>query len=768
MKRSILMAGVCASLLWSGVALAETSAHSPAPAASSASAMSEAEAERRADTLMAQMTLEEKAGQVSQEFLFGAGGSMLPRIREGGIGSLLFVTDPAVINQLQRVAVEESRLKIPILFGYDVVHGFRTIMPVPLAMAASFDPEVARETQTVAAAEARAVGIHWTFAPMVDIARDARWGRIVEGAGEDPYLGARMAEAQVQGFQGPAIGSPGHIIAGPKHFMGYGASPGGRDYDSIQISDAELYNVYLPPFRAAIAAGAGNVMSAYMDLNDIPASGNSWLLTHLLREELGFKGWVVSDANAVKSQENQQYAADKADAAVRAISAGNDMEMSIGRGAFSTLADSVRAGRLTEEELNRSVKRVLVAKFRMGLFENPYVDETAAAAILRDPAHRQVAQTAAERTMVLLRNEANTLPLTAGAQRKVAVIGPLADSAEDMIGSWAFQYDPAETVTLFNGVQTRLGRAATVATAPGVQLLRRFASPFDAFRKPPTPWTGDQTTTEFQRAVALAQQSDLVILALGEAHSMSGERASRSDLTLPGDQRRLMDAVLATGKPVVLVLQNGRPLDLTGIEERVPAILEAWYPGTRGGTAIARTLFGDVNPGGKLPVTWPRNVGQTPIWYAHNATQAPKDQDERYWDEPSTPRYPFGYGLSYTRFSIAAPQIEGEISPAGKAVVTTQVSNTGARAGDEVVQLYIHQRTGRASRPVRELRGFQRVTLQPGESRVVRFELDESAVRYWNAGTRSWVVDPGVFDVWVGSSSEGGEAGVVTIAGPPR
>lgn len=769
MTKTLLMLGACAVVLsYAPIVSASAPSNLANQGASAPAPMTQAEAERQADALLAQMTLEEKAGQVSQQFMFSVNANFERQIRDGRVGSLLFVTDPATINRLQRVAVEESRLKIPLLFGYDVVHGLKTIFPVPIGMAASFDPAGAERAQTVAAAEARASGIHWTFAPMLDISRDARWGRMVESPGEDPYLGARLAEAQVRGFQGAAIGAPDRIIAGPKHFLGYAAAHGGRDYDSVFLSDAEIYNVYLPPFRAAVDAGAGNVMSSYTDLNDIPASGNAWLLNHLLRQELGFQGWVVSDANAVKSQEIQGFAADKAEAAVRAVAAGNDMEMSLGQGAFGALAEAVRAGRLSEEALTTAAKRVLVAKFRMGLFDNPYVDEARAAQVLNDPVHRDVAQAAAESSLVLLKNEGGALPLPAGQHRKIAVIGPLADAPNDTLGPWAFKFDLDETVSLYDGIRTRLGRQAEVETAPGVELRRRFASPFAALRPTAPAWEEGHAEQEFETALALARRSDLVVLALGESQEMSGERAARADLTLPGDQMRLADAVIALGKPVVLVLQNGRPLDITALEPRVSAILEAWHPGTRGGTAVARVLFGDVNPGGKLPVTWPRSVGQVPIYYAHNNTQAPRDQGERYWDEPSTPLYPFGYGLSYTTFDIGAPSVSGEIGPGGRAVVSTTVTNTGDRAGDEVVQLYIHQRNGRASRPVRELKGFERVSLRPGESRTVSFTLDEDSVRYWNAGTRSYVIDPGVFDVWIGSSSTAEAKAEFTVSGPAR
>lgn len=732
-------------------------------------------AEQRAEALLKVMSLEEKAGQVSQQFMFGAFEQFAPAVRGQKVGSLLFVTDPAIINRLQKVAVEDTRLKIPLIFGYDVIHGFRTIFPVPIGNAASWDPDNVERAQSVAASEARAVGIHWAFSPMLDIARDPRWGRIVEGNGEDPFLGSAMARAQVRGFQGAAIGAPGHIISGPKHFAGYAAADGGRDYDSVYISDSQLYNVILPPFAAAVQAGAGNVMSAYMDLNDIPAVGNKWLLTTVLREQMGFKGWVVSDANGTKNQVIQNFAKDDADAAVKSVSAGNDMEMSFGPAASAeTLAASVRAGKLSEATLDQSVKRILTGKFKMGLFEHPYVDEVAAKTILSAPEHRQVAQLAAERALVLLKNDGNTLPLTAGAQKKIAVIGATSNSKRDMLGPWAFQYDLPETVTVFEGIRDRLGSAVSVETAPGVQLKRAVPSMFDSIvipgtAKPEPRWDAARTASEFDRAVALAKRSDLVVLTLGEAEDMSGENASRSDLKLPGDQIKLFSALKALGKPVIVVTMSGRPLELGEVLDQSPAILHAWYGGSRGGVAIARALFGDVNPGGKLPITWPRSVGQVPIYYAHNTTHAPKDQSKRYWDIPSTPQFEFGYGLSYTNFTISPPNLDKTaLVPGGKVTVSATITNAGRRTGDEVVQLYIHQQAGRASRPVRELKGFRRVTLQPGERRTVTFDLDETSVRYWNAAVKDWVVDPGKFDVWLGNSSNTTNHGTFDVSGAPR
>lgn len=724
---------------------------------------------KRADKIISRMTLEEKAGQLNQQFVLGSTAAIEKQIRSGEVGAILFVSDPKILNRLQKIAVEDSRTKIPLLVGFDVMHGFRTIFPTSLGQSASFDPAIVELAQAVAAREARSVGIHWTFAPMLDVARDARWGRMVEGPGEDPFLASALARAQVIGFQGERLGAPDHIISGPKHFMGYGAAPGGRDYESVQISDSDIYNVYLPPFEAAVRAGAGNIMSAYMDLNDIPAAANRGLLTDILRHELGFKGWVVSDANGVANLVTQHFARDLPDAAQRALTAGNDMSMGLGAAHFASLPAAVREGRLAESVLDQAVRRVLLAKLKMGLFETPYVDEERAQRVLTDESHLNLAQISAEKSFVLLKND-GVLPLRDTDYKRVAIIGPLANSLDDTLGPWVFNDDPARTVSLFQGVRDRLGAGAVVETAPGIQLRRTFPSPFDAFTGgPPKAWTDDQSAAEFSKALDLANSSDLIILALGETAEMSGERASRSDLALSEGQLRLFDAAQKTGKPLVVVLINGRPLDLSGIIDQAPAILEAWHPGTRGGTALARTLFGDVSPGGKIPVTWPRSAGQLPIFYAHNRSHGPNDQSTRYLDKPSSPLFEFGYGLSYTTFSISAPKLNApSLAPGGRIIVSASVTNTGQRAGDEVVQLYVHQRSGRASRPVRELKGFERVTLSPGESREVSFELTEDSVKYWNSAERTWVIDPGAFDVWVGASSATTTGTVFEVTGPAR
>ena len=723
--------------------------------------------EKRVNALLDRMTLEEKIGQLSQLFLFGPSKQVDDALAKGQLGSLLFVTDPARINSLQRIAVEKSRLHIPLIFGFDVIHGFRTIFPVPIAMAASWDPSMVSAAQAIAAKEASSVGINWTFAPMVDIARDPRWGRIVEGAGEDPWLGSAMAAAQVRGFQGEYIGSPDHVLACMKHFAGYGAAEGGRDYDASNISETLLWNVYLRPFHAAVEAGVGSAMSAYMDLNDVPATGNRWLLHDVLRGDWRFQGFVVSDANAVKSLVVHGFAKDLPDAAVLALDAGVDMEMAIGTTAYSqNLAAAISSGKVTVQQIEEADRAVLGMKVRLGLFEHPYVDEARAARALATPEHRTAARVAAERSAVLLRNEGRLLPLGKTAYAKIAVVGPLADSQVDTLGSWAFNEDLTETVTVLAGLRNKVGSQAQLTFAPGVEISRKFPSPFAQLSrsKPPAPWTLEQAKAELRKAADLAGSSDLTILVLGETQVMSGEAASRESLTLPGNEEQLLEAVAATGKPVVLVLLNGRPLDIRWAAQHIPAILEAWYPGTQGGNAVANLLFGDAVPGGKLPVTWPRDSGQVPIYYAHNTTQGPESQGKRYWDEESTPLYPFGYGLSYSTFTFSNLHVSQPQFRIGQtAEVTADVENTGPSTADEVPQIYIHQQYGSTSRPVRELKGFERITLAAHEKKTVHFSLGSNELSYWSAAKKAWVEEPARFDVWVGADSQATLHGSFTI-----
>ena len=720
---------------------------------------SDAAVTARADALLAQMTPEEKAGQIALYFYIVQAKALTAGIDKavaaGEVGGALFVSDAASINRLQKIAVEQSRLKIPLLIGFDVVHGLRTIMPVPIGLAASWDPALVERVETVAANEARAVGINWVFAPNVDIARDPRWGRMVEGAGEDPYLGSAMAAAHVRGFQGPYIGTPGRVIAGPKHFAAYGASLGGRDYDEVQVSDNDLWNVYLPPFKAAIDAGAGNIMSAYMPLNGVPATGNPWLLTKVLRDAWGFKGFVVSDAGAVLSLTAQGFSKDKSDAAIRAVTAGVDMEMSQPglQPAARTLPAALKAGTVSPAAVDAAVRRILEAKIRLGLFENPYVDESRTEAVLDDPAHLDVARIAAERSAVLLRNEGGVLPLDRKRVTSIAVIGPLADSERDMLGSWIFPPMQPKATTILAGIRAKVGSAVRVDYVEGVRIPPRdVPSPFSGLDKKVVRPAVDEAA-EIARAVDAARKADVAVLALGESQDMSGESASRSSLDLPGSQQALLDAVIATGKPVVVILMSPRPLDLKG--SKPAALIDLWYPGSAGGPAAANLLFGDAAPGGRLPFTWIADVAHAPNHYGQLLSFDNRKTNKRYWnDVDSTPTYPFGFGLSYSRFAYDKLVVANRnVGPDDDVEVRVDLTNAGQRPADEVAQLYIHQRYGGASRPVRELKGFQRVTLKPGERRTLRFTLKPADRRYWNPTTKVWTADDAAFDVWVGGSS---------------
>ncbi|GAK53983.1 glycosyl hydrolase family, 3 [Candidatus Moduliflexus flocculans] len=720
---------------------------------------SDAEVTARVEALLGRMSLEEKVGQLAQisgaDFMPGPKAEEI--IRKRGAGSVLWLNDTKKFNELQKIAVEESPSGIPLLFALDVIHGYRTIFPVPLAMASSWDPAVAEQAQTIAAKEARAAGLHWTFGPMLDIARDARWGRIVEGAGEDPYLGAAMAAAQVRGFQGNDLADPERVVACAKHFAGYGAADGGRDYDPVFLSEAQLRNVYFPPFQAAVNAGVATFMSAYMDLNNVPASGNRWLLRDVLRGEFGFAGFVVSDAIAVGNLVVQGHARDGRDAALRSLKAGLNMDMASSV-YLENLADLVNEGLLSMAEIDEMVRPILSLKVRMGLFEHPYVDETLLEKVVALPEHRQAARVAAQRSMVLLRNEGGLLPLPK-TLKNVAVIGPLADSMEATEGSWmVFGHKPA-AVTVLQGIRAKLPEAS-VTYAPGPEIRKDIPSFFDEviFSEAQKPiQTPEAAEAAFQTAVETARGADVVIMVLGENANMAGEFASRGSLDLPGRQEELLKAVVALGKPVVLVLLNGRPLSINWAAEHVPAILEAWEPGTEGGNAVADILFGEVNPGGKLPVCFPRSGSHAPLYYARTLTHQPEDHPQyrsRYWDSPTTPLYPFGFGLSYTTFSITNLNVSASQVKIGESVtVTADVTNTGKVAGDEVVQLYIHQKWGSDSRPMRELKGFKRVPLNPGETKTVTFNLGADELRYWSTNAGRWLQDAAAFDIWVGADS---------------
>lgn len=723
------------------------------------------ESARRAEALLKQMTIDEKVGQLNQSsgVVMPMLGSQKPDdlITQGKVGSILWLIDVKEINRLQHLAVEKSRLHIPIIFAFDVIHGYRTLFPVPLAMASSWDPSVEEAAQKYAAADARAAGIEWTFTPMVDIARDARWGRIVEGGGEDPYLGSAMARAQVRGFQGAALG-PDSVLACVKHYAGYGAAEGGRDYDSSYIPEVLFRNVYLQPFHAAEEAGAGSFMSAYMDLNDVPATGNHWLLTDILRKEWGFQGFVVSDAFAVQSLQTHGYAADPADAAYKAISAGLNMDMA-SQTYTHNLAKLVAEGKVPEAEIDKAVLPILGIKYQLGLFEHPYVDESKVEPVLNRPEGLELERKIASRSMVLLKNENHTLPL-AKTLKKVTVIGPLADSTRDIEGGWTVEglfggAGKSHPVTVLAGLKNRLGPDAQITFVPGPEPTKEFASMVDTImgKKLQPPPNAAEVADWMERINAAAPDADVIIAVLGELADMNGENESRATLDLPGIQEQMLETVARAGKPVVLVLENGRPLDIRWAAAHVPAILEAWYPGTEGGNAVADVLFGDVDPGGKLPVSWPRAAGEEPLYYNHNLTHEPEDRPDftsRYWDMSSKPLYPFGYGLSYTTFKFGNLRLSKTNMKSDETTeVQVDVTNTGSVPGDAVAQVYIHQRAGSASRPVRQLKGFRRVTLQPGETRTLKFLLGKDELEFWSPQTKVWAVEPGTFDVWAGEDS---------------
>jgi beta-glucosidase len=712
------------------------------PATSSVAAPPRDGIEERINALIAQMTLEEKLGQL--QILDGeADGKYRPEhlemIRKGLLGSTLNVRGAKRTNELQRIAVEQSRLKIPVLFGFDVIHGYRTIFPISLGEAASWDPAAVERAASVAAAESAAAGVRWTFAPMLDVARDARWGRISEGAGEDTYLGAAMARARVLGFQGKDYSDPSKVIACAKHWVAYGAAESGRDYNTTDISEWTLREVYFPPFKAALDAGVGTFMSAFNDLNGVPTSANPFTLSKVLRDEWKFDGFVVSDYESVRELMNHGIAATEAEAARQALTAGVDMEM-VSRLYNKHVAQLLRDGKVSMQTIDEAVRRILRIKFRLGLFEHPYTDEARESSVIFNAQNLAAARNVAARSMVLLKNEREVLPLNKEV-RSIAVIGPLGDSKKDMIGSWSGDGRADDAVTLLEGIRAKVSPQTKVVYAKGCEV------------------TGDNSDG-FNEAVRVAGEADVVVLAIGESADMSGEARSRSSLDLPGRQLDLARAIQATGKPVAVVLMNGRPLSINWVADNLPAILETWFAGSQAGHAIADVLFGDVNPGGKLPLTFPRTVGQVPLYYNHKNTGRPPDANNpytsKYIDVPWTPLYPFGYGLSYTQFRFSNLQLSApRIRPNGSLKVSVDVENIGRRAGDEVAQLYIRDIAGSRTRPVKELKGFERITLKPGERRRVEFNLMPEHLGFYNRDMK-FVVEPGAFKVWVGADSASG------------
>lgn len=740
--QSIFVRGVrsvsIAIALAAGVAVMELSAQVPAERST------DARMNQFVDSLLARMTLEEKLGQLNQPG--GPGPTTGPEgragseadIRAGRIGTFLNVNGAAHTRTLQRIAVEESRLGIPLLFAHDVIHGFRTIFPVPLGEASSWEPELVERAARTAAIEATAHGIHWTYAPMVDIARDPRWGRIVEGAGEDPYLGSVMAAAKVRGFQGTDLSAHNTMLATAKHYAAYGGAEAGRDYNTVDVSERTLREIYLPPFHAAVKAGAGSVMASFNEVSGVPMHANQHLIRDVLRGEFGFDGILVSDYTGVWELIQHGIAEDSVAAGVLGLRGGVDIDM-VSRIYVNHMPGAVRAGRLDEKLVDEAVRRVLRAKYKLGVFEDPYryaVPERERTVILTAEFRAQ-ARDFARRSLVLLKNENGVLPLRKGLGT-IAVIGPLAEDSGSVLGGWAAAGRHTDAVSVLTGIRRAVGQ--------GTRVLYALGAPVDSADR-----------TGLGDAVKAAQAADAVVLVMGEHRDMSAEARNRTSLDLPGVQLELVQAVHATGKPVVAVLLNGRPLSIPWLAEHVPAIIEAWYPGIEAGTAIADVLFGDYNPSGKLPISIPRNVGQVPIYYNHKNTGRPPSETERYTskyiDVHWTPLYPFGHGLSYTTFTYGEPRLSRTAMTRSDTLrVEVAVTNSGRRSGDEVVQLYIRDDVASVTRPVMELRGFEKISLQPGESRTVSFQLTPDDLSFLDLQMQR-VVEPGTFTVLVGGSS---------------
>jgi beta-glucosidase len=681
-------------------------------------------------------------------------------LRAGRIGSFLNIMVPRMLNHCQRVAVEESRLGIPLLVGADVIHGYRTIFPIPLAEASTWNPALLERASRVAAEEASSAGVDWIFAPMVDIARDPRWGRIAEGAGEDPFLGQAMARARVRGFQATDLTSGRRIAACPKHYVAYGAAEGGRDYNTVDISERVLREIYLPPFKAAFDAGAGSVMSSFNEISGLPASGNSFVLRTILRDELEWPGLVLSDYDAVRELIPHGLAADLRDAGRQAMLAGVDIEM-VSTAYVDHLADLVASGEVPATLVDDAVRRVLRLKLRLGLFEKPYTDESLAQSVILRPDFRALALEVAQESMVLLKNEGNLLPLPPSI--RLAVIGPLAANHHDLLGCWSLHTHPEDVESVIEGVSAYLPEGAW-SYAGGCPL------------RPNDPGE-PEIEFDIPAAVTAAEQADVVLLVVGEGADLSGEGHTRTDLGLPGRQQELADAVAATGKPIVCVLMSGRPLVIPRLARQVTALLAAWHGGIRAGRAIADILFGAVNPSGRLTAGWPRAEGQIPVYYAHKNTGRPAAEagtvqfaeafKSVYIDEPNSPLFPFGYGLSYTEFRYSDLRLaNATLGLDDTLVVTVTLSNVGDRSGAEVAQLYIRDLVGQVTRPVRELKGFQKVTLQPGEERAIRFEVPVRELGFIGRGMR-YIVEPGDFRLWVGPDATRGMEGAFRIVDGP-
>ncbi len=706
--------------------------------------------DQKVNDLLKKMTIEEKIGQLNQ--YTGDNQATGPitinpnkqnEIKQGLIGSMLNVIGTKYTRGYQELAMQ-SRLKIPLLFGQDVIHGYKMTFPLPLAEAASWDLAAIELGARVAATEAAASGIHWTFAPMVDIGRDPRWGRVMEGAGEDTYLGSKIAYARVKGFQGNKLGDLNSVMACVKHFAAYGAGVGGRDYNSVDMSERMLWETYLPPFKAALDAGAATFMNSFNDINGIPATGNAHLQRDILKGKWNFQGFVVSDWGSIGEMVAHGYSKNLKEAAYSAITAGSDMDME-SNAYRKHLAELVKEGRVSIDLIDDAVKRILRKKFELGLFDDPYrySDEKRAEKALNNPEHRKAAREMAEKSIVLLKNENQTLPISKNA-KTIAFIGPMVKEYKENMGFWSVELPEVDynkwIVSQWDGLQNKVGKNTKLLYAKGCEI--------------------EGTNKDgFAEAVATAKQADVVILSIGERRDMSGEAKSRSDLHLPGVQEDLVKAVMATGKPVVVLINAGRPLVFNWTADNVPAILYTWWLGTEAGNAIANVLFGDYNPSGKLPMTFPREVGQIPIYYNHFSTGRPaKDENatnyvSAYIDLKNSPKYPFGYGLSYTTFDYSGLKLSSTKIKSNETIkVSFQLKNSGKVAGEEVAQLYLKDKFGSVVRPVLELRDFQKVKLNAGESKTIEFTIDKEKLSFYNDKVE-WVAEPGDFEVMIGTSS---------------
>lgn len=718
------------------------------------------------DDLMSEMTIEEKIGQLN---LITPGGGIPTgsavstdveaKIMEGKVGGIFGVTGPEKVRQAQTLAVEKSRLKIPLLFGSDVIHGYKTIFPIPLGISASWDMVMIEKTARVAAEEATADGLNWNFSPMVDISRDPRWGRVAEGGGEDPYLGSEIARAMVRGYQGTDLTAANTMMATVKHFALYGAPEGGRDYNRVDMSRISMYNDYFPPFLAAIEEGVGSIMTGFNDVDGIPASANKWLLTDILRDKWSFDGFVVSDYTSVNEMIEHGLGDLQAVSAL-ALKAGMDMDM-VGEGFLETLKNSLDQGRVSEAEINKACRRILEAKYKLGLFDDPYryIDETRPENRILTEANRSFARDVAARSAVLLKNDEQTLPLKRNS--RIALIGPLANNKNNMLGTWAVSGDPQMSIPLLEGLQKSLGSNARIQYAKGANISDdpAFAEKVNVFG-PRIEIDERSPESMLQEALMVANSSDIIVAVVGEASEMSGESASRSDITLPENQKKLVRALARTGKPLVLVIMSGRPLALEEENELADALLLTWHAGIEAGNGIADVLLGVYNPSGKLTMTFPRNVGQVPIYYNHRVTGRPNPGDEfqkfrsNYLDVPNSPLFAFGYGLSYTTFDYSEVRVDkGSLTADGGLKASVTVTNTGDWEGEEVVQLYIRDMIRSLTPPVKELKAFKKINLKPGESQEVSFTLSVDDLAFYHQDM-SLAAEAGDFKVFIGPSSD--------------